>query len=218
MSKHVLSRIGAGRRRAGGIAMVLLAWASLANPTVLAGEVSDADRKTLIAHLEQTQKVFLASIQGLSEAQWKWKSAPDRWSVAEVAEHITLSETTLRGLVTDQVMKAPASAEVLAKTKGKEAAILKNIPDRTNRAKAPEMLVPKGTWPTEAATTAAFRESRAKTLALAKDSGKDLRAFAMVNPAVQEADAYQWLLFLSAHTERHTKQIEEVKATAGFPK
>jgi hypothetical protein len=40
----------------------------------------------------------------------------------------------------------------------------------------------------------------------------------MVNPAVQEADAYQWLLFLSAHTERHTKQIEEVKATAGFPK
>jgi DinB superfamily len=182
-----------------------------------AGETSDADRKTLLAHLDQTQKAFLASIQGLSEAQWKWKPAPDRWSVAEVAEHITLSESMLRGMVTDQAMKAPATPEVLAKTKGKEAAILKMIPDRTNKAQAPEMLVPKGTYPTEAATVAAFKDARAQTIALAKDTSKDLRAYAMANPAVQELDAYQWLLFLSAHTERHTKQIEEVKATTGFP-
>jgi hypothetical protein len=182
-----------------------------------AGETSDADRKTLLAHLDQTQKAFLASIQGLSDAQWKWKPAPDKWSVAEVAEHITLSESMLRGMVTDQVMKAPAAPDVLAKTKGKEAAILKNIPDRTNKAKAPETLVPKGTWPTEAATTAAFREARAQTVALAKDPSKDLRAFAMTGGPMSEMDAYQWLLFLSAHTERHTKQIEEVKATTGFP-
>jgi hypothetical protein len=31
-------------------------------------------------------------------------------------------------------------------------------------------------------------------------------------------DAYQWLLFLCAHTERHLAQIREVKANAGFPK
>ena len=30
-------------------------------------------------------------------------------------------------------------------------------------------------------------------------------------------DAYQGVLFLSAHTERHTRQIDEVKATAGYP-
>jgi hypothetical protein len=181
-----------------------------------AGEVSEADRKALLAHLEQTQKQFLASIEGLSEAQWKWKSAPDRWSVAEVAEHITVSESALLGL-TNQAMKAPATPELLAKTKGKEALILKAIPDRTKRAQAPEMLQPKGKWPTEAATAAAFREARAQTIALAKDPSKDLRAYASVNPALQELDTYQWLLFLSAHTERHTKQIEEVKATTGYP-
>jgi DinB superfamily len=203
-----------GRTLVAALAVLALTQAS---PRA-AGETSDADRKTLLAHLDQTQKAFLASIQGLSEAQWKWKPAPDRWSVAEVAEHITLSESMLRGMVTDQVMKAPATPEVLAKTKGKEAAILKNIPDRTNKAKAPEMLVPKGTWPTEAATTAAFREARAKTVALAQDSSKDLRAFASTGGPMSEMDAYQLLLFLSAHTERHTKQIEEVKATTGFPK
>jgi hypothetical protein len=31
-------------------------------------------------------------------------------------------------------------------------------------------------------------------------------------------DAYQWILLISAHSERHTKQIEEVKADPNFPK
>ena len=34
---------------------------------------------------------------------------------------------------------------------------------------------------------------------------------------IGEVDAYQATLFLSAHTERHTKQIKEVKTTAGYP-
>ena len=32
-----------------------------------------------------------------------------------------------------------------------------------------------------------------------------------------KADAYQWLLFISAHTERHTKQLLEVKANPNWP-
>ena len=40
-----------------------------------------------------------------------------------------------------------------------------------------------------------------------------------MNPAFgQEIDAYLWIAFLSAHTERHVKQILEVKANANFPK
>jgi hypothetical protein len=30
-------------------------------------------------------------------------------------------------------------------------------------------------------------------------------------------DGYQWILAAAAHTERHTKQILEVRADAGFP-
>jgi hypothetical protein len=30
-------------------------------------------------------------------------------------------------------------------------------------------------------------------------------------------DGYQWVLGVAAHTERHTKQIREVQATAGYP-
>jgi hypothetical protein len=198
-------------------AMTLAGTGIVQAPIAAAPKTTAADRQALIAELERTQKLFLGSIQGLSEAQWAWKSAPDRWSVAEVAEHITLAEGMLRGLITDQVMKAPAPADMLAKTQGKDALVLKSITDRSKKAQAPEQLVPKHTFADEAATVTAFRASRAQTLALAKDVGRDLRSYAMNSQVLNELDAYQWVLFLSAHTERHTKQIEEVKATAGFP-
>jgi hypothetical protein len=36
-------------------------------------------------------------------------------------------------------------------------------------------------------------------------------------PVLGPLDAYQWILLISAHSERHTKQIEEVKADPNFP-
>ena len=179
-------------------------------------EVTKADRDTLVAHLKKTEAAFLKSIDGVSDAQWTWKSAPDRWSVAETAEHITKAEDLLRGMV-EGMMKTPATPELLAKTKGKEEMILKTIPDRTKKAQAPEPLVPKGSFATKAALIEAFKAARAKTLAIA--GGTDRPARLRARRACRSA---RWtptrrILFLSAHTERHTKQIEEVKATAGYP-
>ena len=31
-------------------------------------------------------------------------------------------------------------------------------------------------------------------------------------------DTYQWMLLVAGHSKRHTLQIEEVKASPGFPK
>ena len=124
-------------------------------------------------------------------------------------------EDLLRGMV-EGMMKTPATPEFLAKTKGKEEVILANIPDRSKKATAPEPLVPKGSFASKAALIDAFKAARAKTLAIAGGT-TDLRAHGQSGLPVGEIDAYQGVLFLSAHTERHTKQIEEVKATAGYP-
>jgi DinB superfamily len=195
--------------------LAALTGALVFSSSLIAGEVAKADRDMLVDHLKKTEAAFLKSIDGVSDAQWAWKSSPDRWSVAEAAEHITKSEDMLRGMV-EGMMKAPAAPEILAKTKGKEALILKAIPDRTNKAQAPEPLIPKGTYASKAALIDAFKAARAKTLALAGGTS-DLRAYAQAGLPLGELDAYQATLFLSAHTERHTKQIEEVKTTAGYP-
>ena len=128
--------------------LAALTGAVVFSSSLIAGEVTKADRDMLVDHLKKTEAAFLKSIDGVSDAQWTWKAAPDRWSVAETAEHITKSEDMLRGMV-EGMMKTPAAPDVLAKTKGKEEMILKAIPDRTQKFQAPEPLVPKGTFAIE---------------------------------------------------------------------
>ena len=46
----------------------------------------------------------------------------------------------------------------------------------------------------------------------------DLRAHAGDSPLEKRMDAYERVLFVAAHSDRHTKQINEVKADPNFPK
>jgi len=68
-------------------------------------------------------------------------------------------------------------------------------------------------------TMAAFKQRRATTTRFVEKGNDDMRERFFMNPAFgKELDAYLWIAFLSAHTERHVKQILEVKANPGFPK
>ena len=73
-----------------GLCFVLLAQG--ATP-----ELSPADRESALKYLESTRQGVLDSTQGLSTNQWNFKSAPDRWSIAEVVEHIAAAEDFLYG-------------------------------------------------------------------------------------------------------------------------
>src|SRR4051812_48969608 len=176
------------------------------------------ERTKAIDYLKQTQKEFLSSIEGVSEAQWKFKAAPDRWSIAETAEHITVTEQFIWDLVTGKIMKSPAAPEKRAEVKGKEEMILTKIPDRSRKAQAPEPLKPTGRWATREALAKEFESIRAKEIAYVTETKEDLRSHFEEHPAVKTLDAWQWLLFNGAHCKRHTAQILEVKTDANYPK
>src|SRR5712692_5123144 len=95
--------------RTKSVARVLMAVLLMVGATVAsAQEVTQAEKDRALQYLETTKKGVLEATKGLSEAQWNFKPAPDRWSVAQVMEHIAAAEDFLRGLVQEQVMKAPA--------------------------------------------------------------------------------------------------------------
>src|SRR5208283_4523060 len=50
--------------------------------------MTEAERTKVMNWLEESRKEFLAAIDGVTEEQWRWKPAPERWSVGETAEHI----------------------------------------------------------------------------------------------------------------------------------
>jgi uncharacterized damage-inducible protein DinB len=186
--------------------------------TSAAVTLTPAERESALRSFQATHDKFLQSIAGLSQAQWKFKPGPDRWSVAEVAEHITVSESTLFGLVQKQVMTSAAAPEKREQVKGKDEIVLQKVPDRSRKAQAPEFLRPTGRWASEADLTKAFEESRKATMDYVRTTSDDLRDHFMDHPALGPLDGYQWLLLISAHSERHTAQIEEVKADPNFPK
>jgi uncharacterized damage-inducible protein DinB len=194
--------------------LLITAAASLAQAPTLTAE----EREAAVKHLQGTHDAFLQSISGLSEKQWRFKPAPDRWSVAEVAEHITVAESGILGLVQKQVMTAPATPEKRAEVAGKDESILKNVPDRSHKAQAPEFLKPTNRWANREDLTKAFEEARKTTIDYVKTSNDDLRDHFFAHPVFGTLDAYQWILLISAHSERHTKQILEVKADPSFPK
>jgi len=187
-------------------------------PLAVAEPLTKGERDRAMSYLHATRKQLLDAVEGLSEAQWKWKPAPDRWSVAEVAEHITVSEQfLLEGAVQKTIQGAKASEDVLAKTKGKDEAIQKGVPDRTRRFQAPEPLVPAARFADRNALTAAFKERRDRTIAFVEKTPAELRSYAAPHPALGDLDAYQWVLFIAAHSDRHIRQLLEVKQTPGFP-
>jgi len=178
--------------------------------------LTQADRDRGVQYLEQTRDGVVAAVKGLSDTQMKFKPAPDRWSVAETLEHITVAEDFLFQNVTNNIMKAPAGAPDRDTAKI-DAFVLSAIPDRSHKAQAPEPLKPTGRW-TPAETLDHFLQSRARTIAYLQ-STPDLRAHVVNGPPLnQPLDGYDWLLFISAHSERHTKQILEVKSDPNFPK
>ena len=176
------------------------------------------ERDATLKLFQTTHDNFLKSIAGLSEKQWKFKPAPDRWSVAEVAEHITVSETTIMGLIQHPLMQSPAAPEKRELVKGKDQLILEKVPDRSHKAQAPEMLRPTGRWATEADLTKAFEEARKANMEYVRTTNDDLRDHFFAHPVFGPLDGYQWLLLLATHSARHTAQIEEVKADPNFPK
>jgi uncharacterized damage-inducible protein DinB len=198
------------------VAMICLEIASVAQtaPQTLTAQ----ERESVLKDLQRTHDKFLQSIAGLSQKQWTFKPAPDRWSVAEVAEHIAVSESTLSGLVEKQIMSSPAAPEKREQVKGKDELILQRVPDRSHKAQAPEFLRPTGRWATEADLTKAFEDSRKATMDYVRTTNDDLRDHFFDHPVFGTMDGYQWLLLISAHSERHTAQIEEVKADPNFPK
>src|ERR1700730_17291966 len=147
---------------AGGVLTLLLAACSAV--VAKAQGVSQADKDRALQYLESTKKGVVDATKGLSDAQWNFKPAPDRWSIAEVIEHLAAAEDMIRGLDQEQVMKSPAIAprdpEELKKI---DASVLAQVPDRSHKIKAPEPLKPTNRFGSPADAQKHFLESRLVT-------------------------------------------------------
>ncbi|MEK6288140.1 MAG: DinB family protein [Acidobacteriota bacterium] len=177
--------------------------------------LSQADLDRALQYLETTKKNIVDATRGLSEAQWNFKPSPFKWSVAQVVEHIAVTEDLLRQIAEGQIKTAPPVPD--RDFKKTDDAVLSVVPDRSKKFQAPEQLRPKNQFGSPEAALKHFLESRAKSVGLLKNT-PDLRAHVVDGGQLGKIDAYERILFIGAHSERHTKQLLEVKADPKFPK
>jgi DinB family protein len=181
--------------------------------TALEEGVTSAERELAARYLAATRDRLVDSMKGLSDAQWNFKPSPDRWSIAEIMEHVAIVEDRVQEIV-GNMGQAPADAAD-RDVKQVDAFILVAIPMRNPRYKAPERVSPIG-GRMGAQALEHFLESRVQTNELLS-SAPNLRGRVLPHPIFGPWDGYQWILAAGGHCARHTGQILEVKADPNFP-
>src|ERR1043165_695388 len=64
--------------------------------------------------IDRTRARLFQSVEGLSDAQQGFRAAPDRWSVAEVLEHLSIIERRVTKLIAALLDKAESAGQTRA--------------------------------------------------------------------------------------------------------
>ncbi|HEY0653687.1 MAG TPA: DinB family protein [Chryseosolibacter sp.] len=178
--------------------------------------LTKAERQAATKILEETKADIIKKVTGLSAAQLNFKATPESWSVAECVEHIAISESNIFAFCQTS-LKEPADPSKRSEVKFTDEAVVQMITDRSSKIKASEAFVPSGKFGTFEGSLMAFKQKRDDHINYVKTTTDDLRNH-YVDLPFGKLDAYQIILFMAAHSKRHTDQIDEILSNANFPK
>jgi hypothetical protein len=177
----------------------------------LAAATPDAlDRQHLVAHFEMTESWLVDEVSGLTPEQLHFRPSPGSWSILDCVEHLDLSEPRYWEMFQATMASRPSKQE----SPSEDIDRMWYGIDRTQRTKTVEAETPKAHFTEIAPALAQFRTLRATMLEYIRTTQQDWRHHLVVG---WDRDAYQWLLMISAHSQRHILQIREIKHSPGFP-
>jgi len=159
----------------------------------------------ILESASRSEAEFAGRVADLSQAQAEHRPAGDRWTIAEIVEHVSIvNDGFLR--ITHKLLKQ-------AETDGIPAPPGLNIGPTwsgSERMQAPERVRPQGGVPIAESlarierTLAGLHELRPRLEAV------DLSRVTFPHPAFGETNLYQWLVLLGEHQDRHRRQIEAI--------
>ena len=157
-----------------------------------------------------------AAVASVPEASRTARPMPDRWSVAEVLEHLAMVEETIMKASARQ-LAAAREAGLGRETETSSVGHLlppARVANREAPLIAPERLRPKGldavaAWVAIENVRARFREF------VTSCDGWALEQVSFPHPVLGPLNLYQWFLFAAGHQTRHAAQIREIAQQLG---
>lgn len=177
----------------------------------------DENKAQLINRLKDSKSDLLKAVAGLTDQQLEFKPAADRWSIIDCVEHLTSIEKAMIDAEKKLMAEAP-NPEKKKAMKYTDEQLIAMVEDRSKKQTSPPFGMPKHNYASPADAINAFVAQRDQLIDYVSNTKDMLRAHITNDPNLGMVDAYQLLLFNAAHTMRHIKQIDEVKADPGFPK
>ena len=159
-----------------------------------------------------------SEVEGLSPAQQVFRSDPDRWTIAEIVEHLSIVQEGM-GKVTSKLLGEAEAAGAYSKPDHQIAPFSADfVPTRADqRFTAPERVRPRGTA-SIADSLIKMEQDYARLQSLGpRVEAVDLAPFTFPHPAFGDLTGYQWLALLGSHEQRHLEQIAEIKSSPGYP-
>jgi hypothetical protein len=175
--------------------------------------MDERERRAMLQMLDRTRDEFLASLNGVSDAQARWRPAPDQWSVLDCAEHVAVAERGMLHLITEL-----ASPRAAAGQPGREEQVVAATLDRSRQISAPQPVRPRGRFATLAEAADRFRSNRQATAAFVATCEIDLRTLEVQHPVSGLLTANECLSVLAAHPSRHAAQVRGIRARPDFPR
>jgi uncharacterized damage-inducible protein DinB len=178
--------------------------------------ISVLEREMLVSILTESRDATVAAAESLSGAQWTFRPCEKCWTIGENVEHLITVERNIFGLVKKTLSRSP-SVTWHASTAGKEELLRNMLLDRTQKREAPEAVQPTGRLD-RAEALRVYQECRNELLDFAATTTEPIKAHTEDHrrPAVGTLNAYQWILFIALHNQRHLDQITEVLRTPAF--
>ncbi|MGH9841290.1 MAG: DinB family protein [Blastocatellia bacterium] len=172
----------------------------------------------ILAANEAAHTRFVAAVSNLSSAQLNFRPAQDRWTIAENAEHVSIvNDGFLR--ITHKLLKQAEAAGKSSKTELDlgHTTLDKNGNQHPAKFPAPDRVKPPGEAKVDD-SLAKMRETLDGFAAIKEwIEATDLTEEKFPHPAIGEINAYQWMILLGEHNDRHRLQVEQIKASTGYP-
>lgn len=188
---------------------------------------TEADRQFLLSELDRTTEELRELTDRLGRDQWAFKENEFRWSIGEILEHLTVqNELDYREITV--IANGPEMPEYLAVTQGQDA-YFQAYATSPEKSQAKWFLQPLGRFAHWRQHQNGFLRARDGLRDFIEATEVDLRKhFTFRNNAGAKKttdikigdvrDLHQLVLTGIAHTDRHIRQIREIKKNRQYPR
>jgi uncharacterized damage-inducible protein DinB len=168
----------------------------------------------VLNYLDTERSALRDAVELVPSALRNQSPGTDRWSVAQVLQHLVMIEKRIGRGMTKWIGDARAGG---TGPETETSSVMNSVPleliaDRSQPRSAPEDFQPPSDAEAESAWAALGQTRETLRAAILAGDGLALGEVKQPHPVLGSINLYQWLLFVGSHETRHAGQIREIAA------